>query len=58
MLSLIHETCEYNKSLLFQFVFIVGVITGQWILLLLFKNVKKLFVWLATVKELGPDTFI
>lgn len=58
MLSLIHEICEYKKSELFQFLFIVVVITGQWIWLMHFKNVKKLFLWLATFKELGPNTFI
>lgn len=57
MLSLIHEICEYNKSLLFQFLFIVDVIKGQWMWLLHLKNGKKLFVRLAMFKELGPDTF-
>lgn len=57
MLSSIHEICEYNKSLLFQFLFIVGVIKGQRMWLLHLKNGKKLFVGLTMFKEQRPDTF-
>lgn len=57
MLSLIHDICEYNKSVLFQFLFIVDFIKGQWTWLLHLKNGKNLFCKAAMFKELGPDTF-
>lgn len=55
MFSLIHDICEYNKSLLFQFLFIVDFIKEQWMWLLLFKDGKKLFAQLSVFKELVPD---